>query len=40
VAEIKHVSQKRAEGRWENNMAVKTTYCLRETRLKAVVNIL
>lgn len=28
------------EGRWENNMAVKTTYCLRETRLKAAVYIL
>lgn len=28
------------EGRWENNMAVKTSYCLRETRLKAVVHIL
>lgn len=28
------------EGRWENNMAVKTSYCLRETRLKAVVYIL
>lgn len=28
------------EGRWEHNMAVKTTYCLRETRLKAILYIL